>query len=525
MSAAIVHLGERLPVQDLARLTQCGTSVAALQAWLAQLPLMNPLESAPLVNLVVQEVNRLRTDESHRLQLLEVLLPVVQSLCQSMVRHYLTGQVMLGEGPLKVATLAQALQTRMATGYRLVLVRQTGTIPPGRRPPGEQPATLLHRSLSLLVSTLRRVTELYLPAPPLLWRDLHAHYQAARELGVEQVRTYHITNGHSADLSIESVYIRALLMGSCQANRLRQSDITLIYALTELWAPQVSLREGGVGGSQLAVDPQRDSPPVLASDATSGASGLLWLDTVALVRRINSLHGGASGMEARLPHSVAGQLVQAWSESSARTGSRHRHDARLEICLGLKAAHFYLGNEQDFYTQLHGLVGDDDDDSMAPQRREDPLPEVHNVACIDMSLSGYGMVWTAPVPSHLRVGELLGVREAGVHHWTLASVRWVRPRTGAGVQMGLQVVSTNPQPCGCQLLRNNQESAEYLRAFIVPALRAIQQPETVVTPATGFHAGSRVMIMRQGREHKAHLTRLFSSGHGFRQFEFTYEPA
>ena len=69
-------------------------------------------------------------------------------------------------------------------------------------------------------------------------------------------------------------------------------------------------------------------------------------------------------------------------------------------------------------------------------------------------------------------------------------------------------------------MKNTYEASDYLRALIVPELKARKRPETLITPPMGFHAGSRVLIMRQGKEEKARLTRLHSAAHSFRQYEF-----
>jgi len=124
------------------------------------------------------------------------------------------------------------------------------------------------------------------------------------------------------------------------------------------------------------------------------------------------------------------------------------------------------------------------------------------------------------VPGQARVGELVGVREPGQLDWNLGVIRWVKPAPGGSLHLGLEVLAPTAQPCGTRVLKNTDEASDYLRALIVPALKALHRPATLITPPMGFHAGSHIIIMRQGKEEKARLTRLHSAAHSFRQYEF-----
>lgn len=241
MSTNTDNLRGRLPAQDLSKLSLVATSVSGLKAWVASLPLVNTLECAPLVHTTLQEINRLVAEENLRFQLLEVIRAPVQSLCQALGRHYLNSNVVLSEQATRVATLAQALQNRMAVGYKLVVVNLLDAAPNPKKAQAQRDTLLLamHRAMSNLAGTLLRVTELYLNAPPHLWLELHALYLLAVEQGLEKAKVSDPVASHVQQSSIEESYIRALLLATCKPNQLRQPDIIQIYALTELWAPLV----------------------------------------------------------------------------------------------------------------------------------------------------------------------------------------------------------------------------------------------------------------------------------------------
>lgn len=275
----------------------------------------------------------------------------------------------------------------------------------------------------------------------------------------------------------------------------------------------------------VVYDLHKDEPP--ASRSPQGQrrpESVRAIDPTELVKRLDSqLHRPDSGPEGRLATPLLQHLIGSWSELSERSSYRNKHDTSLELCLGLMATHYYLGNRQDFYTQMRGRmdINSDNDDGRADSKR----PERFVVHCVDISPGGYGVTWTGAVPAQARVGELVGVRESGQMDWNLGVIRWVRPVPGGGLQLGLEILAATAQPCGTRVMKNTDESSDYLRTLIVPALKARNRPATLITPTMGFQAGARVIIMRQGKEEKARLTRLYGAAHSFRQFEFELDPA
>jgi hypothetical protein len=59
-----------------------------------------------------------------------------------------------------------------------------------------------------------------------------------------------------------------------------------------------------------------------------------------------------------------------------------------------------------------------------------------------------------------------------------------------------------------------------MRVLILPALQAIGQPSTLLTPAVGFQTGSKVMLVESGEGSRVVLRRKVSSTPSFGQYEF-----
>lgn len=582
MVSSAEPLRQRLPTQDLSRLSLVSAHPKKLADWVTTLPMVNVGESARQVYLTVQEINRLRVDERSRFLLLESLRPTVHYLCQALAKHYLNQSVMLPEKATKVATLAQALQNHLASGYKLVVVdtldklRASGP----KRDPEQLKliSSALHRALSDLTGTLLRSAQLYLNTPNRLWLELHSLYLVTADQQLTGVKLRDSNLRYVEQSSVEDAYVRALLLATCKPNKLRQQEIAQVYELSEVWAPLVHLKTLAAGDELFVFDLNRDAPPTYRSLGRAGEQGeFRAIDPRELVDRLQEVlrdpqlgHPKARG-EAALAAPLIHHLIQSWSELTERSFQRIAHDGQLEICLGLTATHYFLADNTDFETLLHGgkekfLLDDVNNPFLkvgsyvrsrederggkdvwslaygnAPNRTEDgdfkfdfgkqaeaaeEEPESRDLydrfycQIVNISPGGYCIEWSGTVPGSVKAGELLGLREEGQDNWSLGVIRWVRQIPGHGAQLGLEVLAPKASPCGARVIKKTGDSTEFMRTLMLPELKALNRPATLITPNLTFRAGYKIAIMHNGEEEKAQLTRLISTTQSFCQFEF-----
>ena len=136
-------LRQRLPAQDSSRLSLVSHQPRKLREWVDGLPMMNVGETSRQVFQTLQELTRLQVDAPERLELLEILRPTVHAVCNALAKHYLNQSVMLPERATKVATLAQAMQSHLATGYKSVVVVSLDKLAGLLRAPAAHLVTLL----------------------------------------------------------------------------------------------------------------------------------------------------------------------------------------------------------------------------------------------------------------------------------------------------------------------------------------------------------------------------------------------
>ena len=566
-------LRQRLPAQDLSRLSLVSHQPRKLREWVDGLPMMNVGETSRQVFQTLQELTRLQVEPADRLELLEVLRPTVHAVCNALAKHYLNRSVMLPERATKVATLAQAMQSHLATGYKSVVVTSLDKLARKRDPETVRIASVAaHRAVTELTGNLLRSTQLYLSTPPNLWLELHALYLVA----VQQQLAGSVSDpeGRYADKStIEEAYIRALLLATCKPNKLRQSEIAQICQLGELWAPLVQLRELGGAAELFVFDLSRDAPPTYRALAQPGAADhVRAIVPNALVDHLNNVfrqsQQGATRAagEAALSPGLLQHLVQAWSELSERSFSRVAHEGTLDLSLGLTATHYFLAGKRDFDTMMQGvqakyLIHDADnpflkaravgnphrpDDrtgkdvwslafgsvetnqeveyKLAFQAKQEQGPDrydTHQCQIVNISPGGYCVEWAGDVPASVKAGEILGLREDGESGWSVGVIRWVKQLPGHGAQLGIEVLAPKAKPCGARVIKKTGEATEYMRTLLLPELKAVGRAATLITPALTFRSGYKLVLNLDGEEVKAHLNEQVSATQSFSQFEFT----
>lgn len=577
MASSADILRQRLPAQDLTRLSLVSHQPKKLKDWVAALPMINVGETSRQVFQTLQEINRLHLDPAARFELLELLRPTVHSLSTALAKHYLNQSVMLPDRATKVATLAQAMQSHLANGYKLVVVAGLERLDHHKRDVelSKLCAQAIHRSITELTGNLLRSTQLYLNTPPRLWLELHSLYLLAvsHQLATAMRVADPVSQRQVEKSSIEDVYKRSLLLATCKPNKLRQSEIAQICQLGEIWAPLVELKEFG-SGELFVFDLSRDAPPTYRTLAqASEAAHVRAIDPGALVERLSELRQIAQTTapkghgESALTLGLLTHLIQAWGELSERTFSRVAHDGTLKACLGLTATHYFLSGGQDFDIMMQGaqakfIIADDDnpflrtkpitvhrpDDrsgkdvwslafgsaDVEAKERELALKlqtpessnvnryETHDCQIVNVSPGGYCIEWAGEVPASVRAGEILGLHEENQAQagWSIGVIRWVKQLPGHGAQLGIEVLAPKAKPCGARVIKKTGDATEYMRTLLLPELKAIGRPATLITPALTFRSGYKVVLNLDGEEIKAHLMQQVSATPSFCQFEF-----
>ncbi|SQF94688.1 molecular chaperone [Paucimonas lemoignei] len=561
----------RVPTPTQSSLTFCEANPKDLKRWISTLPKANLGETARQLYQSLTELNQLLTPSDNRLQMLELLRPEVYFVCKHLERHFLNQAVVLDERPRKVANLCQALQNHLAVGYKLIVERISTRLTKDRVP---LLTTALQRAVHCLNGPLIRATQLYCPVQDGLWAELHQLYLIASQHQLQNIPVNDEQAVHTRALTVEQTYIIGLMMGCSRCNQMRQLNIGRLAEVLDAWSPLVRLQSPVDESSLFALSAKQDKPPLYKSLFSEELHpGLLGINTQALAAMINRYLEMPADQRSQLPLLVPQgftteflqHLAVVWGDVAERTFQRTAGQGQLSICIGMSALHYYLAGQRSFSEMLQlpvpkaaefklELVSDKTDDpwgnafdSQRGNTSEHMLPyeeieyqqaeadggesasnaqqgfPTFDLQIVNHSPGGYCLAWPKEVPPQLQAGELLGIQDYAGQGWSIAVIRWVRQVRTGGTQMGIELIAPLAQPCGLQIVRDGQNSP-FMRALMLPEIRAMEQPATILAPRLPFKEGNSVIINIAGEQLRGLLGTQRASSGSYNQFEYeTFE--
>ncbi len=158
----------------------------------------------------------------------------------------------------------------------------------------------------------------------------------------------------------------------------------------------------------------------------------------------------------------------------------------------------------------------------AAPAQQTPAYQTHLWKMINVSAGGYRLLWDNRENSQAQVGELLGLRENNEldsFHLSLGVVRWMKCETELGLELGVEMLAPGAVAVGTKIHKINGDN-EYLRSLLLPAIKALGQPATLLTPALPYHTGDILMVSSHGKEARVELTKIMENTGSFAQYQF-----
>ena len=568
---------QRTPARKKPTPNSFDTRPTAVDNWVAGLPLANVGESSRLLFGALLETNALDMPAEQRLRLLEAFGAPIRTLCDAMKAHFVGQSFPLSERARRIVQLSQALMTQMAAGHRIV-VEDSGD-KRGLLGDQKQAATATHRALSYLGEVLLRAYQVYAPYPAGIWRQVHQLYQQAEAKGLAGTVVKGPGDESRPGTSIEDNYKRILLLALACPYRLRQGEVEQIYAWLREWSRHASLdrlTETNNPNGLFVANFAADEPPtyLVLRDATYDRASCRLLNATRLadvVREVSHQWHAQTGKTPKINEQVLRRLMLAWGVMPKRRFSRSQRHSTAMVAIGLSAAHYYTSGEvalekaaestgteplfgrparfeasdtADRRGELpelwelderpqrdsHWTAGNDRPldfapvaDSAAAPARTAPGPAYQTRAwkMVNVSAGGYRLLWDSSEGSQAQVGELLGLQEsaeADSFHLSLGVVRWMKHSQELGLELGVEMLSPGAVAVGTRI--DKAGGGEYMRSLLLPAVAAIGQPATLLTPALPYHVGDVMVVNSHGNEARVELTKLVENTGTFAQYQF-----
>src|SRR6266571_1145029 len=137
----------------------------------------------------------------------------------------------------------------------------------------------------------------------------------------------------------------------------------------------------------------------------------------------------------------------------------------------------------------------------------------------DVSASGLRLARVDPAASsRLMLGQLLGIRLADAKAFLLCAVKWLSVSVEFELRAGVHILPGIPQ--GAAIRAVGAPAAEqHIPAFLLPALAALQTPETLVVPAGWFKPNREIEVLAE-RSGKLRLASVVDRGADFERVTF-----
>jgi hypothetical protein len=144
----------------------------------------------------------------------------------------------------------------------------------------------------------------------------------------------------------------------------------------------------------------------------------------------------------------------------------------------------------------------------------------HEVDLVNTSPGGYCLHWHGNIPASIQAGELIGIHENGVKLWSVGIIRWIRHLRDQGTQLGVELLAPKAEVGIARLLQKTGSNGPHMRALILPEIKAIAQPTTLLLPRIPFRTGNKIELLHTEISGRFQLTRRLASTSSFSQFQF-----
>lgn len=145
---------------------------------------------------------------------------------------------------------------------------------------------------------------------------------------------------------------------------------------------------------------------------------------------------------------------------------------------------------------------------------------VFPVRMANVSPGGYCLEWSANIPSHIKTGDVISIREVDSNSWSIAVIRWVNQMKDQTTLLGVELLSPRATPFGARVQHKTGDDGDLMRALLLPEIKLVGQPNTLITPRVGFKERQKIILVRSGEESYIQLFKKVSSTASYNQFEF-----
>ncbi len=521
-------------------------------AWLDAQPGDQPVQLQAVLLRQLNQLNRFRLAGTERLAIMELLRGPVHATQEDNVRRFAGKPLPLAPPEQAAFDACIAIWNGLATGY-LHCVEACVSHEPGMQ---MSQALAAQRALAALVSLHYDACRGGSLPPAGHWRRLHQAYAAAEAADLVQREVSDTLRMGRNPATPLATWVEALLLQASGLHELPPRQMVWTARWARRWAGKVTAHKSLPATSTriipLCVDVDTDRPAGYRPAVTPGAR---FLDTSALrsslKKRVAALEQGELPKNLQLGDDcvqpACQQLLIEMYYRWCKGGARRRNERReagggCAVIGGMEAIHYYLSGRKPF-AQPGGNLSDTDirrqrDEIatfgriMAPQPQMDNYSEQHGYQVeqwevmeewhmLDQSAAGARLTRPAGKSGgRFASGQLVAVKPADAKSLLLGTLRWVVIDDAKALHAGVAIIAGKPQAVAVRGTGMDAVGNKYAPAFLLPAMAALGEPPSLVTPP-GFFKRERAVELLAERASQIRLTGIIERGSDFERS--TYE--
>ncbi len=480
-----------------------------VEEWLESLPRADARECAHLLYQALYAQNRIALESKNRLVLMELYRQPVSLTVDTLQQTYRMTSFPLSERERELVDFVRQLLTELGNGYKIVandLLREGK-----KRSHHSELVTSIQRAIHFLGRALLNSYQAYVAAPAGAWREIHQLYQYAE---INDLLNYPVavedTVTQDGLATVSETYERLLIVSAANPYGLLQGECVRLYDSIPLWEGEAEISAAPPmteTAARFVIDLHSDIPPVPV-DKTSARTSSETLRFVNLIEVVRDIHRMLKGLEKdstqRAVQSVVPGVNPAYTEMLRRVGrvlggvktrrQSHRtpREGGIPICRGVNAIHYYANGEQTIPVHSPAAAattnpehaGNDetapgDAAQPSPWRVSEAHPRLHACKSKDESATGIRLFVTDGSDLQIRVGDVIGLQHPTPERWRAGVVRWIRSASNEVMEMGVQLLGPDLVPVKV-IRRLDAATTEYAPGLLVPANRALKQPESLL---------------------------------------------
>jgi len=553
-----------------------------VKKWLAQLPRASMGDMTRQIYNALVDLNRQDMPPKYRIENMELFREPIQLILDHLHKQFINRSLPLPEKSLKIINLNQALLREITHGYKIMVFEVANGI---AKLDEKNLILTAYRAISTTSHLILRASQIYADVPRGSWWDMHHIYQyiCERNLQKKTVKLPEKdSNNMTIEQAYKKLILFSLsrphaLRHSETERVFKQLDEwNLMVSLIAVPDPAEHNRCFGV---QIKVD---GPPGCFNSEDRLSDPNFIAIDTTQLVNKVRDLSSDKSkgydtvSTNDGLTQETLRTLASSWSICAKRRFSRSNKHGDIAASIGLHSIYASIYEElnpveietpSEAPFTLESLDSDidyDRADNYDPSLITHPnfnasmknLPNAWDMVAsgnvltdtfigelkareqqsytlhkeredlhwevVNISAGGYCLHWNSDSTSKAQVGELIGIREKEPDHtyqWRAGIIRWMQYTQGNGLDIGVQVLS--PKVITATVQREGKEHEDPFECLMLPGIKPIKQPTTLLLPAHAFKIGSDLKINVYERAIGIKLTTVAEHTGSFTQFQFS----